>query len=85
MRALRFCSTKYCSVLALPSLTSWSLLSGSLMPNALSMAKAMSRNQAVDAQIVDGVALGLDRVARVSQVPAMMLATVSNVEDIGKS
>src|SRR5947199_3722 len=44
MRSARFCSTKYCSVVALPSLTSWvHFSSGILIPNALSMAKAMSR------------------------------------------
>src|SRR5262249_45464952 len=44
MRAHRFFSTKYCSVVALPSLTSWvHFSSGSLMPNCLSIANAMSR------------------------------------------
>src|SRR3984957_4491551 len=44
MRAHRFLSTKYCSVVALPSLTSCvHCSSGSLMPNALSIANAMSR------------------------------------------
>jgi hypothetical protein len=44
MRAQRFFRTKYCSVVALPSLTSWvHFSSGSLIPNALSMANAMSR------------------------------------------
>jgi hypothetical protein len=61
MRALRFFRTKYCSVVALPSLTSCvHFSSGSLIPNALSMAKI----QAVDPQIVDRVALRRDRVAR---------------------
>ena len=44
IRATRFFSTKYCSAGTLPSLTSWVQGStGSLMPKALSMAKAMSR------------------------------------------
>src|SRR5204862_56452 len=44
MRAQRFFSTKYCSAGTLPSLTSWvHRSSGSLIPKALSTAKAMSR------------------------------------------
>ena len=41
--------------------------------------------QAVNAEVVNGVALRVDRLARNIQVSEMMLATVSKVEDIGKS
>src|SRR6516165_8824879 len=44
MLAQRLLRTKYCSVVALPSLTSCvHCSSGNLIPKALSMAKAMSR------------------------------------------
>src|SRR5262245_55559087 len=44
MRVLKFSSTKYCSVVARPSLTSCvHCSSGILIPNVLSMANAMSR------------------------------------------
>src|SRR5580704_12433795 len=84
MREQRFCSTKYCSVVALPSLTSWvHCSSGSLIPNALSIAKAMSRKSRLSMpRSLMAWLSGLIVSRGMSQVSAMMLATVSNVEDI---
>src|SRR5262249_33883859 len=84
MRAQRFLSTKYCSVVALPSLTSWvHCSSGSLMPNALSIAKAMSRKSRLSMPRSSIAWLSGWIFSRgMSQVSAMILATVSNVEDI---
>src|SRR4029078_2229339 len=87
MRALKFLSTKYCSVVALPSLTSWvHCSSGNLMPNALSMANAISRKSRLSMPRSLIAWLSGVMVSRgISQVSAIMLATVSNVEGIGKS
>src|SRR5215467_687166 len=84
MRAHRLSSTKYCSVVALPSLTSCvHCSSGSLMPKALSMAKAMSRKSrlSIPRSLIAWLS-GLIVSRGMSQVSAMILATVSNVEDI---
>src|SRR5215216_3922144 len=87
MRAQRFFKTKYCSVVAAPSLTSWvHFSSGSLMAKALSMAKAMSRKSRLSMPRSSMAWLsGLMFSRGMSHVSAMMLATVSNVDDIGKS
>ena len=79
MRAQRFFSTKYCSVVALPSLTSCvHCSSGSLMPNALSMAKAMSRKSRLSMPRSSIAWLSGLIVSRgMSQVSEMMFATVS--------
>src|SRR5262249_44646697 len=84
MRAQRFLSTKYSSVVALPSFTSCvHCSSGSLMPNALSMAKAMSRKSRLSMPRSSIAWLSGLIVSRgMSHVSAMILATVSNVEDI---
>src|SRR6476620_12483442 len=85
MRAQRFFSTKYCSVVALPSLTSWVHCSrGNLMPNALSMAKAMSRKSrlSISRSLIAWLS-GLMFSRGMSQVSAMISATLSNVVDIG--
>src|SRR5215471_9101410 len=87
MRALRFLSTKYWSVVALPSLTSWvHCSSGSLIPKALSIANAISRKSrlSIPRSLMAWLS-GLMESRGISQVSAMMLATVSNVEDIGNS
>src|SRR5262249_29862543 len=80
----RFLSTKYCSVVALPSLTSCvHCSSGSLMPNALSIAKAMSRKSRLSMPRSSIAWLSGWIFSRgISHVSAMILATVSNVEDI---
>src|SRR5689334_21043766 len=84
IRAQRFFRTKYCSVVALPSLTSCvHCSSGSLMPNALSMAKAMSRKSRLSMPRSSIAWLSGWIFSRgMSHVSAMILATVSNVEDI---
>src|SRR5579864_2622796 len=84
MRALRFLSTKYWSVVALPSLTSCvHCSSGSLMPNALSMAKAMSRKSRLSiSRSLMAWLSGLIFSRGMSQVSAMISATLSNVVDI---
>src|SRR5258708_16390837 len=87
MRALRFLSTKYWSVVALPSLTSCvHCSSGSLIPNALSIAKAISRKSrlSMPRSLIAWLS-GLMESRGMSQVSAMILAMVSNVEDIGNS
>src|SRR5262249_51629360 len=87
MRALRFLSTKYWSVVALPSLTSWvHCSSGSLIPKALSIAKAMSRKSrlSIPRSLMAWLS-GLMESRGISQVSAIILAIVSNVEDIGNS
>src|SRR4051794_20581226 len=85
MRALRFPNTKYCSVVALPSLTSWvHCSSGSLIPNALSIANATSRKSRLSMPRSSMAWLcGVIFARSMSQVSEMMLATVSKVEDIG--
>src|SRR5579864_5861278 len=87
MRALRFLSTKYWSVVALPSLTSCvHCSSGNLMPNALSMAKAISRKSRLSMPRSLMAWLSGVMVSRgISQVSAIILAKVSTVEDIGNS
>src|SRR4051812_44174618 len=87
MRALRFLSTKYWSVVALPSLTSCvHCSSGSLMPKALSMAKAMSRKSRLSMpRSLMAWLSGLIDSRGISHVSAIILAMVSNVEDIGNS
>src|SRR5215470_15808541 len=87
MRAHRLLRTKYCSVVAAPSLTSWvHRSSGSLMAKALSMANAMSRKSRLSMPRSSMAWLsGLILSGSMSQVSAMMLATVSKVEGIGKS
>src|SRR5215471_1997443 len=84
MRAHRFLRTKYCSVVALPSLTSCvHCSSGSLMPNALSIANAMSRKSRLSMPRSSIAWLSGWIFSRgISQVSAMILATVSKVEDI---
>src|SRR5262245_23454343 len=87
MRALRFLSTKYWSVVALPSLTSWvHCSSGSLIPKALSIAKAMSRKSrlSIPRSLMAWLS-GLMESRGISQVSAIRLAMVSNVEDICNS
>src|SRR5499427_1223863 len=87
MRALRFLSTKYWSVVALPSLTSWvHCSSGSLIPKALSIAKAMSRKSrlSIPRSLMAWLS-GLMESRGISQVSAIILAMVSNVEDICNS
>src|SRR3954453_6514763 len=86
MRSARFCNTKYCSVVALPSLTSWvHFSSGILIPNALSMAKAMSRKSRLSMPRSSIAWLSGVMVSRgMSQVSAIISATLSNVEDIIK-
>ena len=76
IRSARFCSTKYCSVVALPSLTSWvHFSSGILIPNALSMAKAMSRKSRLSIPRSSMAWLSGLIVSRgMSQVSAIMLA-----------
>src|SRR6202165_4192302 len=87
MRALRFLSTKYCSVVALPSLTSCvHCSSGSLIPNALSMANALSRKSRLSMpRSLMAWLSGVMESRGISQVSAIILAIVSNVEDIGNS
>src|SRR6185437_14709713 len=87
MRALKFLSTKYWSVVALPSLTSCvHCSSGSLMPNALSMAKAMSRKSRLSMpRSLMAWLSGVIESRGISQVSAIILAMVSNVEDIVNS
>src|SRR6185312_4566354 len=87
MRAHKFLSTKYWSVVALPSLTSCvHCSSGSLMPKALSMAKAMSRKSrlSIPRSLIAWLS-GVIESRGISQVSAIILAMVSNVEDIGNS
>src|SRR5215475_2380022 len=87
MRAHRLSSTKYCSVVALPSLTSCvHCSSGSLIPKALSIAKAMSRKSrlSIPRSLMAWLS-GLMESRGMSQVSAIILAMVSNVEDIGNS
>src|SRR4029078_3916425 len=85
MRAQRFSSTKYCSVAALPSLTSCvHCSSGSLMPNALSIANATSRKSRLSMPRSSMAWLsGVIFSRSISHVSEMRLATVSKVEDIG--
>src|SRR5450631_4395288 len=87
MRALRFLSTKYWSVVALPSLTSCvHCSSGSLIPKALSMAKAISRKSRLSMpRSLMAWLSGLMESRGISQVSAIILAMVSNVEDIDNS
>src|SRR5262249_31483687 len=87
MRAHRLLRTKYCSVVALPSLTSWvHCSSGILMPNALSIAKATSRKSRLSIPRSSVAWLSGLMVSRgMSQVSAMILATVSKVDDIVRS
>src|SRR5262249_12956208 len=87
MRSHRFFSTKYCAVVALPSLTSWvHFSSGILMPKALSMAKAISRKSRLSMPKSSIAWLSGVIVSRgMSHVSAMILATVSKVEDIDNS
>src|SRR5664280_1251626 len=87
MRALRFLSTKYWSVVALPSLTSCvHCSSGSLIPNALSMANAISRKSRLSMpRSLMAWLSGVMESRGISQVSAIILAIVSNVEDIGNS
>src|SRR5258708_850833 len=87
MRAHRLSSTKYCSVVALPSLTSCvHCSSGILIPNALSMAKAMSRKSrlSMPRSLIAWLS-GLIVSRGMSHVSEMILATVSKVDDIIKS
>ena len=57
--------TKYCSVVALPSLTSCPFLERHLDPKGLVDGKGdVEEVEAVDSEIVDGMALRLDRVTR---------------------
>ena len=87
MRVHRFCSTKYCSVVALPSLTSCvHCSSGILIPKVLSIAKAMSRKSrlSMPRSLIAWLS-GLIVSRGMSHVSAMILATVSNVDAIGKS
>src|SRR5207344_2453813 len=83
MRSLRFLSTKYWSVVALPSLTSCvHCSSGILMPNALSMANAISRKSRLSMpRSLMAWLSGLIVSRGMSQVSEMMLATVSKVAD----
>src|SRR5665213_2073856 len=87
MRELRFLSTKYWSVVALPSLTSCvHCSSGSLIPNALSMANAISRKSRLSMpRSLMAWLSGVMESRGMSQVSAIILAMVSNVEDIGNS
>src|SRR5262249_6320202 len=84
MRVHRFCNTKYCSVVALPSLTSWvHCSSGNLIPKALSMANAMSRkSNPANPQTLEGLPSRFMVMPGVSHGSAMMLATVSKVQDL---
>src|SRR3569623_5206 len=77
MRALRFFRTKYCSVVALPSFTSCvHFSSGSLMPKALSIAKAISRKSRLSMPRSSIAWLSGVMVSRgISQVSAMIVAT----------
>src|SRR5437763_14669359 len=86
MRAHKFCMTKYWSVVALPSFTSWVHCSiGILMPNVLSIAKAMSRKSRLSIPRSLMAWLSSLIVSRgISQVSVIMFTTVSNVEDIAK-
>src|SRR4029450_9349175 len=87
MRALRFLSTKSWSVVALPSLPSWvHCSSGSLIPKALSIAKAISRKSrlSMPRSLIAWLS-GLMVSRGMSHVSAIILAIVSNVEDIGNS
>ena len=84
MRGTRFFNTKYSSAGTLPSFTSCvHCSSGSLMPNALSIAKAMSR-KASESMPRSSMAWlsGVIWSRGMSAVSEMMLATVSYVEDI---
>src|ERR1700724_92656 len=87
MRVHRLFSWKYCSVVALPSLTSCvHCSSGILIPNALSIAKAISRKSRLSMpRSLMAWLSGLIVSRGMSHVSAMMLATVSKVDDIGKS
>src|SRR6478672_8899777 len=87
MRALKFLSTKYWSVVALPSLTSCvHCSSGSLMPKALSMANAISRKSRLSMpRSLMAWLSGMMESRGISQVSAMILAMVSKVEDICNS
>src|SRR5579884_1918254 len=87
IRAARFLSTKYCSVVALPSLTSAvHCSSGSLIPNALSIAKAMSRKSRLSMpRSLMAWLSGVIESRGMSHVSAIILAMVSNVEDIVNS
>src|SRR5262249_25601131 len=84
MLAQRLLRTKYCSVVALPSLTSCvHCSSGSLIPNALSIAKAISRKSrlSIPRSLMAWLS-GLILSRGMSHVSAMILATVSKVDDI---
>src|SRR5215468_5897058 len=87
MRVHRFCNTKYCSVVALPSFTSCvHCSSGILIPNVLSMANAISRKSRLSMpRSLMAWLSGLIFSRGISHVSVMILATVSNVDDIGKS
>src|SRR5499427_8375510 len=87
MRVQRFCRTKYCSVVALPSLTSCvHCSSGILMPNVLSIANAMSRKSRLSMpRSLMAWLSGLIVSRGISQVSVMILTTVSKVDDIGES
>src|SRR5215510_2594767 len=87
MRALRFLSTKYWSVVALPSLTSWvHRSSGILILRALSIAKSISRLSMLPIPRSFMAWLsGLMESRGISHVSAIILAMVSNVENIGNS
>src|SRR5579883_128819 len=85
--AHRFFRTKYCSVVALPSLTSWvHCSSGILIPNALSIANATSRKSrlSMPRSLIAWLS-GLIVSRGISHVSAMILATASKVDDIFKS
>src|SRR5215510_16007235 len=84
MRVHRFCNTKYCSVVALPSFTSWvHCSSGILIPKVLSMANAMSRKSrlSIPRSLMAWLS-GLMVSRGMSHVSVMMLTTVSNVDAI---
>ena len=78
---------KYCSVVALPSLTSCvHCSSGILIPNALSIANAMSRKSRLSMpRSLMAWLSGLIVSRGMSHVSEMILATVSKVEGISKS
>src|SRR5215467_4230785 len=87
MRAQRFCRTKYCSVVALPSLTSCvHCSSGILISNVLSIANAISRKSrlSIPRSLIAWLS-GLIVSRGISQVTLMTLTTVSKAGDIGES
>src|SRR5215216_7169128 len=84
-RSHRFFSTKYCSVVAVPAFTSCvHCSSGNLIPNALSMANAISRKSrlSMPRSLIAWLS-GLMVSRGISQVSEIIPAIVSNVEVIG--